>query len=147
MAATNSNKTDLKVSKFLFESGNCDVLKAKRTDGMTPVHFAASNNDVHLMDFILEKAHSAKYAANLPNKDGWTPTHMASFLNNFDALNLLLENGGDPTKENNNGLNSFQELVRADNDVLLECVWPYAKNLKRDLSKARSYGLLHLAAG
>jgi len=73
----------------MVENG-ADILKPKRTDGLSSVHFAASNNDVHLLDFILSHADSD---ANVENHEGWTPAHFAGFLNNFDALNLLIENG------------------------------------------------------
>ena len=60
---------------------------------MSAVHFAASNNDVHFLDYIIENV--GHEAILQMNNEGWTPAHFASFLNNFDALNLLLENGAD----------------------------------------------------
>ena len=70
----------------------------------------------------------------MTNNEGWTPGHFAGFLNNFDSLNLLIENGADLRLKNRNGLSCFDEVVRSDNADLFECVWPYAKNLKRDLN-------------
>ena len=118
----------------MVENG-ADLQKAKRNDGLLPIHFAASNNDVHLLEYILEQAENAKTAANMTNEEGWTPGHFAGFLNNFDSLNLLIENGADLRLKNRNGLSCFDEVVRSDNADLFECVWPYAKNLKRDLNE------------
>ena len=93
-----------------------ELMKPKRTDGLTPLHFAASNNDVHLLDFIVE--HESFTEANVCNEEGWTPAHMAGFLNNFDALNLLLEHGADLSRPNRSGLSGFDEIVRSDNAEL-----------------------------
>ena len=80
------------------------LLKPKKNDGLTSVHFAASNNDIHLLDYILCESKNPKSVANLASTEGWTPGHFAGFLNNFDSLNLLLESGADLTLKNNNGL-------------------------------------------
>ena len=68
-------------------------------------------------------------------------------MNNFDSVNLLLEAGGDLSKKNDNGLSSFEELVRNDHKDLFECVYDHAKLIKRDLKAHGSFGLIHLAAG
>lgn len=56
----------------MIENG-ADLLQAKRDDGLTAVHFAASNNDVHLLDYIFNDLHrgqsdNAKKIANIENK-------------------------------------------------------------------------------
>ena len=60
---------------------------------MSLLHIAASNNDIHMIDFAAKVG--AFPSVDLKNAEGWTPSHLASFLNNFDALNLLLELGSD----------------------------------------------------
>ncbi len=114
-------------------------MKAKKDDGLTSIHFAASNNDVHLLDYILSQADNTKRISNITNNEGWTPAHFAGFLNNFDSLNLLIENGAELNEKNKNGLSSFDEIVRNDHSDLFECVWPFAKNLKRDMNKVSSH--------
>lgn len=84
---------------------------------------AASNNDLHLIDLILQIENNA----NIKNSEGWTPAHFASFLNNFDALNLLMENGADLTIKHDMKLTAYEEMVRADNADLLECVYTIVK--------------------
>lgn len=88
---------------------------------------AASNNDIHLLDYALKlKQHST---LNIKNEDGWTPAHMAGFLNNFDALNLLIENGADISAVNNNNLSVYEEITRADHAELLECIYEDVRRL------------------
>ena len=90
-----------------------------KSDGVTPFHMAASNNDVQILDLFLQK----KGEIDIPNDDGWTALHFAGCLNNFDALNLLIEAGGDLTARYGK-LSPYEEIVRSDNAELLECVWP-----------------------
>ena len=145
-ACAKSNKSDLKLIKLLVESG-AGLSKPKRGDGLLPIHFAASNNDVHLLDYILTESDNAKTAVNLANEEGWTPAHFAGFLNNFDSLNLLIENGAEMTAKNVHSLTAFDEIIRNDHQELFECVWLHAKHVKRDLSVQGSFGFVHLAAG
>jgi len=106
---------------------------------MTPIHFAAAQNDIHLIDFICEQlGDDAKSATNVRNNEGWTPTHLAAFLGNFDSMNLLLENGADLTKPNDSGMSPYEEIIRSDHADLLECVYPLMKHVKRDMKKVSS---------
>lgn len=99
-----SNRTHLDMIKLLVDNG-ADITKQKEEDGLSAIHFAASNNDVHLLDYILETAGPGVVLQE--NHEGWTPAHFACFLQNFDALNLLLENGADLAKCNENGYSAF----------------------------------------
>ena len=138
--------------KLMVENG-ADLHQTKANDGFAAVHFAASNNDVHLLDYILETVSNPKRVANMQSKDGWSPSHLAGFLSNFDSLNLLIEHGAQLTDKNNNGqfyrfcLTTFDEIIRHDHAELLECVWLHAKVVKRDMNQRGSYGFVHLAAG
>ena len=49
-------------------------------------------------------------------------------------MNLLIENGAVLGQKSKNGLSTFEEVVRNDHSELFECIWPYAKLVKRDLS-------------
>ena len=137
-ACAQSNKSDLRLIRLMVENG-ADLLKPKRDDGLASIHFAASNNDVHLVDYIMsESGLMPESVANLKNHEGWTPAHFAGFLSNFDSLNLLIENGADCSFKNKNGLSTFDEIIRNDHQELLECVWPYAKLVQRDLNEVSS---------
>ena len=96
---------------------------------------AATINDVHVVDFILESVEDPQRAVNTATDEGWTPAHFAGFLNNFDSLNLLLEAGADLSKQSNVGMSVVDEIIRVDNADLFECIFPIVKNMKRDLSK------------
>ena len=86
----------------MVENG-AQLLRPKTDDGLTSIHFAASNNDVHLLDYILnESGENSNSVSNLKSKEGWTPAHFAGFLNCFDSLNLLLEHGADMSMQNSN---------------------------------------------
>ena len=102
---------------------------------MTALHMAATINDVHVVDFILNSVEDPKRAVNIATNEGWTPSHFAGFLNNFDSLNLLLEHGSDLGKESNVGMSVVDEIIRVDNADLFECIFPHVKNMKRDTSK------------
>ena len=124
-------------------------LTAKKKDGMTVLHMAASTNDVHLMDFILQNVESKKELVNTRNGEGWTALHFSSFLNNFDSTNLLLENGADLLDKNGQEMTTIDELIRNDHKDLLSCVYERvkAKVARRDLTKQGSFSYVHLAAG
>lgn len=99
-ACVHSHKQDLRLIKLLVENG-ANLLKPKK-DGLTSMHFAASNNDIHFLDYILTTVDNAQNVANIKTVDGWTPAHYAGFLGNFDSLNLLLEHGADLKLKNVN---------------------------------------------
>jgi ankyrin repeat protein len=120
---------------------------------MTVFHVSASNNDIHLLDYFLslesQDTGSPSPQVNIRNKEGWTPAHLAGFLNNFDALNLLMEHGADICAKHDNKLKVYEEIVRADNADLLECIykpWVVQDQKDRDMSIADSFGILHLAS-
>ena len=48
---------------------------------------------------------------------------MAGWLDNFDSLNLLIENGADISIKNSNNLSAYEEVIRNDNNELLECIF------------------------
>ena len=102
---------------------------------MTALHMAATINDVHAVDFILNSVEDPNRAVNIATNEGWTPSHFAGFLNNFDSLNLLLEHGSDLGKESNVGMSVVDEIIRVDHADLFECIFPHVKNMKRDTSK------------
>lgn len=62
-----------------------------KNDGITVFHMAASQNDIHTLDYCIGL--NKHLTIDVKNEDGWTPAHMAAFLNNFDSMNLLIENG------------------------------------------------------
>ena len=108
---------------------------------------AASNNDIHLLDYIVT-LENENLDINTKNLDGWTPAHMAGWLDNFDSLNLLMENGADITLKNNNNLSAYEEIIRNDNSELLECIFKDVQmdQKARKMNEKGGFGILHLAA-
>lgn len=115
-----AQSTNLDVIHELVANG-ASVTRPK-ADGITVLHMAASNNDIHTIDYLINLK-DIDINVNVRNSEGWTPAHMAGWLNNFDAVNLLLENGANIAQKNANNLTCYEEIVRADNAALLECVF------------------------
>lgn len=78
--------------------------------GWTPLHYAATNSHVPVMQLLLD-AHAYIDAAS-PN--GSTPLMMAAMYGNASAVKMLLEAGADPTIKNALGLTAidFAERVK-----------------------------------
>ena len=119
-------------------------LKPKK-DGITWLHVAATNNDVHTLDYLWSKI--PQKLINIPNNEGWTPAHFAAFLGNYDSLNLLIEHQWDLWIKHSHQMNAFEEIVRSNDDKLLECVYDIYKTKPRDLNEEGGFSLVHLAAG
>ena len=118
-------------------------------DGFTALHFAAWSNDVHLLDFLIEKlGENSARLVNVGNEEGWTPLHIACFENNMDAVNLLIEKGADLEKRHNDKLTPIHETIRCDHVDLLSCLYKdHIKDAKRDVKSGGEWGPIHLAAG
>lgn len=80
------------------------LLKKSKTDGLdiryvtehlgwNPLHFAAKDNRVNLIDPLLE----AGYSVNAKAKDGTTPLHLACIFAREDTIRILLLRGADPS--------------------------------------------------
>ena len=78
--------------------------------GIRYLHLAASNNDVHLLEYGLSL--KKNQAVDVQTDSGWTAAQHASLLNNWDSLNLLLEYGADLTIENEEGTNAFGHMIK-----------------------------------
>jgi ankyrin repeat protein len=85
---------------------NADVNKT----GWTPLHYAATNGQVAIMELLLEN--HAYIDAESPN--GTTPLMMAAQYGTRDAVKLLLEAGADPNLKNQLGLSALDFAMRAN---------------------------------
>jgi ankyrin repeat protein len=129
--------------RTLVENG-AQLLKPRK-DGVTILHIAACENDVRMLDYVC-KAKTTK-SIDLPMNDGCTPAHQASSRGSFDALNFLIEHGSDLCKRNDLLHTCFDEIIMQDNLDLLECVYQYSRNLKRNYKDAGHFQMIHNAAG
>ncbi len=80
--------------------------------GMTPLHFAAMNEDSGPLQALL----AAGAAVNARDGEGRTPLHMAAFSTRTANGKLLLQAGADPTLKTDAGRDvlSMARKVRAD---------------------------------
>ena len=143
--AAQESRSDMRLVKLLVENG-ADVLMAKKDDGLAPIHFAASNNDLHLIDYIYNQVSDPAQISNVVNDQGWTAAHFACYLGRFDALNFLIENGANLSMRNELGVTPIEKIILNDHHVLLEAMWPHAKQVKRDMNQSGTLGFIHIAA-
>lgn len=71
-----------------------------------------------MLNYLLQE--NKGHEIDVGNQEGWTPAHFAGFMNNYDCLNLLIENGADLWKKHQHKMNVFEEIVRSNDDMLLE---------------------------
>ena len=64
-----AQKANLEMVKFLIEHGASPV-KGK-ANGMNAFHFAAINNDVRMLDFVIQR--KGVFSVDMKNNEGWTP--------------------------------------------------------------------------
>jgi ankyrin repeat protein len=81
----------------LLERG-ADV-NAQDNDGDAPLHGAAQNGNVEILDLLLAKGANP----NLKNKQGGTPLMWAAVFGQESAAQRLLEGGADPALKDNEG--------------------------------------------
>jgi len=77
--------------------------------GWTPLHYAATNGHVAIIEFLLEQ--HAYIDAESPN--GTTPLMMAAHYGSPAAVKVLLAAGADPTLKNQLGLTAIDFANRA----------------------------------
>ena len=71
----------------------------RRTNGLAPLHFAASAGHTGLIEFLIERGANV----NIQNPSGATPLHEAARSGNTEAISLLLRNGADINAVDANG--------------------------------------------
>jgi ankyrin repeat protein len=77
--------------------------------GWTPLHYAATNGHVAIIQMLLDE--NAYIDAASPN--GTTPLMMAAMYGTTAAVKLLLDSGADPTLKNQLGLTALDFANRA----------------------------------
>lgn len=91
--------------------------------GWAPLHYAASNGHLPVIDLLLE--HHAYIDAASPN--GTTPLMMAARYGSFDATRLLLEAGADPELKNDLGLSAMDFATSVGRVDVMRLIAGYVK--------------------
>lgn len=100
---------NIEMVKLLVDNG-ANLRQSLTNKNIGVVHFAASNGDTMLLDYLLERVPEA--VAYKTNGDARTPAHYAALFNRFDALNLLIERGANLLTFSGEHYNVFDEAVR-----------------------------------
>ena len=97
------------------------VRDARTELGITPLHYAAMNEDSGPLKALL----AAGAAVNLRDGEGRTPLHMAAFSTRTENGKLLLEAGADPMLKTDAGRDvlSMARKVRADELAGVISLW------------------------
>ncbi len=106
-------KGELELCRQLVERG-ADVNKT----GWTPLHYAATNGHVEVMNLLLE--HYAYIDAESPN--GTTPLMMAAHYGTAAGVKLLLEAGADATLRNQLGMTAIDFANKASRTDAAELI-------------------------
>jgi len=100
-----ARKGDLKKIKMFLDEGA--DLNGKYDKGFTPLHWAATMNQVDAIQFLIDKG------ANLNSRDGHqsTPLLLAAFFGNTESVESLLQGGADPNLRNKDGALPVQAML------------------------------------
>jgi len=120
-----SLKGQLDLARKLVDRG-ADVNKP----GWTPLHYAATNGHLKVMELLLNE--NAYIDAASPN--GTTPLMMAAHYGSPAAVKLLLEAGADPTIRNQLGLTAIDFAYRANRTDAAEMI---AEAIRRSKPKGK----------
>ena len=102
------NRTPAAVEELLRAGASPDT---RDNIGCTPLHYAAGNNHIDLLQLLL------RYGASVDaiHEHGATPLHFAARSPQcFDALRILLDHGADPSIKN----------IRGDSALAVAAGWP-----------------------
>ncbi len=112
-----AERGDLESVRALLRKG-ADV-NAAQSDGMTALHWAASNNDVEIARTLLYAGASVRVATRL---GGYTPLHLASRAGHSEVAGVLLEAGADPNRFTTTGVTAIHFAADADAAQVVEAL-------------------------
>ncbi|XP_039285749.1 protein phosphatase 1 regulatory subunit 16A [Nilaparvata lugens] len=78
--------------RALVACGRGGDLELGDSGGATPLHIAAANGYLRVVEFLLEEQH---VATDCRDQDHWQPVHAAACWGHLEVLELLVQNGAD----------------------------------------------------
>ena len=112
-----AERGDLEAVRALLRQG-ADVNTAQ-SDGMTALHWAASNNDIEIAKTLLYAGATFRATTRI---GGYTPLHLASRGGHADVARLILENGADPDVFTTTGATAMHFAADADAAGVIEAL-------------------------
>ena len=94
-------------------------VNAAQNDGMTALHWAASNNDVEIARVLLYAGATVRTTTRL---GGYTPLHLASRAGHHEVAEMLLEAGADPNVFTATGVTAMHFAADADAAGVVEAL-------------------------
>ncbi|KAJ3690588.1 hypothetical protein LUZ61_019752 [Rhynchospora tenuis] len=76
--------------------------------GSIPLHYAASDGDVDVVQEILDRASSAVY---IQDKEGWSPLHVAARMCHYSVIELMINRCSDSVELRDNEGRNFLHIV------------------------------------
>jgi ankyrin repeat protein len=92
----------------LIESG-AHPFKYEENTGSTALHFAAGNNDIYMIDYLLKL--DKHITVDIQSLQGFTPAGFSCLEGRLDSLNLLLEYGADMKIKNSRGESCYDVIL------------------------------------
>ena len=112
-----AERGDLEAVRVLLRQG-ADVNTAQ-SDGMTALHWAASNNDVEIAKALLYAGATFRATTRI---GGYTPLHLASRGGHAEVATLILEDGADPDVFTSTGVTAMHFAADADAAGVIEAL-------------------------
>ncbi|HSP68766.1 MAG TPA: ankyrin repeat domain-containing protein [Bryobacteraceae bacterium] len=112
------------------------------SDGTTPLHWAAHNNDTALVDKLLKAGADAK----AKNEFGVTPMSEAAFNANTEIIEKLLKAGADPDSPSADGQTALMLVARSSNVAAAKLLLDHGAHVNAKESQKNQTALMWASA-
>ncbi len=134
-----AHQGDLAKIKTLL-TANPQLINAKDARKSTPLHFAADNGSIEVIELLLEKDADLRAI----DVDGDTPLHWAAFAGHQVVVELLIAAGAEINRKNKKDRTPLEYAVRRGHTNVVDLL--LAKGAKIPLTGDKRRTLLHCAA-